>query len=365
MAFERIDTHLLTGAVLAIGWVGTVSAQESTPVEFYGQLNPTFLSFDDGVSSTDILTDNDHSNTRFGFWSRDMFNVEGLEFNFETAIGLPSSSATSQTNTPDWDWDATKLRKVDVSYAGDWGKVYFGQGSMATDGTGQVDFSGTDLVAYAGLADSAGSFLFRNSAGALTTRSVGQVFRDLDGGRRARLRYDTPSFSGFQVSGAVGREILAAGNDDTFYDLSASYTGGNDNVQFKAAIGSAWTDLDGGGTSQQTVGSMAVMHKPTGLNGTLAAGSVDGGGDYLYLKAGVLRDWFDVGSTAVALDFYQSDGLVAGEDGEAIGFGLVQRFDNQRIEAYFGYRNYELTDTTGATNYRDASHYMLGARFKF
>ncbi|MEP2530684.1 porin [Shimia sp.] len=367
MILKRFIEHTTfgaTSAVLAMAPAFMASAQETVPVDFYGHINPTFLSFDDGVSSNDYLTDNDHSNTRVGFWVRDMFNTEGLSFNFETALGLPSSSATSQISTPDWEWDATKLRKVDISYAGDWGKIYVGQGSMSTDGIGQKDFSGTDLVAYAGIADSAGSFLFRNAAGALTTREVGDVFTDLDGGRRGRLRYDTPSFSGFTLSASVGEEILKSGDDNTYYDLSASYKGGNDDVAFEAGLGSAWADTSTG-TRQQTVGSVAVLHKPSGVNGTLAGGSVDGGGDYFYAKAGIIRKWFGVGTTAVAVDYFQSNGFIAGEEGDAVGFGVVQKFDDQNIEAYFGYRDYDLTDTTGAVSYRGANHYMLGARFKF
>lgn len=34
----------------------------------YGQLNPAYQSFDDGVSSTDTLVDNGHSNSRVGLW---------------------------------------------------------------------------------------------------------------------------------------------------------------------------------------------------------------------------------------------------------------------------------------------------------
>lgn len=342
----------------------TAAAQEGAAVDFYGQINPTFLSFDDGVSSTDILTDNDHSNTRIGMWARGILGVEGLDFNFETALGLPSSSATSQTNTPDWIWDETKLRKVDLSYAGSWGKVYVGQGSMATDGVAQQDMSGTTLVNYSAIPDSAGSFMFRNAAGVLTTRQVKDNFRDLDGARRARLRYDTPEFSGFKLSAAIGEEVLATGNNNTYYDVAATYAGGNDALAFSAAIGTGWTDTTTG-TNRQTSGSVAVLHKDSGLNGAFSAGAVDGGGDYLYAKVGIVRNWLSVGSTAVAVDYYESSEFVVNERGDAVGFGIVQKFDKQKIEAYFGYRTYSLTDTTGAVSYRDAEHYMLGARFKF
>ena len=37
---------------------------------FYGQLSPSYLSFDDGEKTTDKIVDNGNSNSRVGFWLR-------------------------------------------------------------------------------------------------------------------------------------------------------------------------------------------------------------------------------------------------------------------------------------------------------
>lgn len=343
---------------------GSVSAQENDRFEFYGQVNPGYYIFDDGVSNTNYLANNDRSNTRIGFWSRDLLNTKGLNFNFETALGVPSSSNVSQVSEPQWEWNRTKIRKFDLTYETSWGKFYVGQGSMSTDGTAEADFSGTGLVATSAISDDAGSFLFRDTGGALTTRTISDVFQNLDGSRRGQLRFDTASLSGFTFSGSVGREILKAGNDNSYYDAAVFYEGNNSDITIEAKLGSAWVDTSAG-SIQQTIGSLAILHNATGLNGALSGGLQNSGGQYIYAKVGVIKNWLGVGATAVSFDYYKSDGIALDLIAELVGFGFVQNFADRNFEAYFGLRYYDLSDKTGVVSYLDANHYALGARYKF
>jgi hypothetical protein len=74
---------------------------------FYGQLDPAYLSFDDGVSNTSELVDNSGSNSRVGFWLRQSYGENEFTFNFETALGFRPSIGLSQTNIPKGvDWQA-------------------------------------------------------------------------------------------------------------------------------------------------------------------------------------------------------------------------------------------------------------------
>ena len=334
-------------------------------VLLYGQFSPAFQWVDDGADSYSTLVDNAHSNTRVGMLLTQPMGQGTFTFTFETALGLRSSDGVSQSGKPDaFDWDRTKLRKIDAAYdTGEYGKFYLGQGSMATDGLAENDFSGTGMATYNGIGDSAGSFEFRTSGGALSGISISDVAPSLDGGRRGRIRYDTPSFSGFTVSVAAGEEILASGSDDNFYDIALRYAGEFGGGEVAGGLG--FSRKDSGGTdTDDTFGSVAVL-LDSGFNFAFAAGSRDSGGDYLYGKAGYQADWLAVGRTAVSIDIYDgSDFVTAGSDTQVLGVGASQMIDDQNLELYIGYRMYDFSDTSG-TSYQDIDSILAGARWKF
>ena len=69
---------------------------------------------------------------------------------------------------------------------------------MATDGIAEIDLSGTDVIGYSGVGDSASAQIIRYSDPTLffaDNPQIGQAFQNYDGGRLARVRYDTPSFT--------------------------------------------------------------------------------------------------------------------------------------------------------------------------
>ncbi len=334
-------------------------------VLLYGQFSPAFQWVDDGVDTSSELVDNAHSNTRVGMLLTQPMGQGTFTFNFETALGLRPSDGVSQTSTPDaFTWDRTKLRKIDFAYdTGEYGKFYAGQGSMATDGIADLDLSGTTMVNYNGISDTAGSFLFRDSSGTLTAVSIGDIAPSLDGGRKGRVRYDSPSFSGFTVSVSAGEEILASGSDDEFYDIALRYAGEFGAIRMESGLG--FSRKDSGSTeTDDTFGSVAVLHD-SGFNGALAAGSRDSSGDYVYAKVGYQADWFPVGRTAVSFDIYDgSDFVSSGSDSQVLGLGASQMFDAQNLELYIGYRTYEISDTS-ATSYQDIDSVLAGARWKF
>ena len=219
---------------------------------FYGQFSPAYLSFDDGESTTDEIVDNSNSNSRVGLWLRGVYGDNNLALNVETALGLRQSSALSATNTPKAiDWERTSIRKVDVSWeTAGFGTFYVGQGSMATDGVAENDLSGTSLVMYSSVPDTAGGFEFRDSSGAFSGITIGSRFSNLDGGRRGRVRYDTPEFSGFILSAAYGEEILDRDNDNKFADVALKYSADITDFKIQAAVGYSHTDR-GRGVKQQ------------------------------------------------------------------------------------------------------------------
>lgn len=333
---------------------------------FYGQFTPTYQSFDDGVNSSNELVDNVHSNSRVGFYLRQPIGQSKFQFQFETALGFKASSSVSQTSTPKtFKWDRTRLRHVDFSLAGNYGKISLGQGSMASDGIGTRDLSGTTLaLSQSSPVDGAGSYQLTTTGGALSGIKIKDAFANFDGGRKGRVRYDSPSFNGLVVSGSYGTEILKSNVDDEYYDLTLRYDRELGDYGVTGALGVAWTNKTVGTDTRDTVASLSIQHA-SGLNGTVTFGDRDTTGNYAYAKIGYKAKLLSVGSTAVALDYYSGNDLVSnGSDSESWGVGVVQKFDDYNVEAYASYRDFSFSDTSG-TAYNDANLVLVGARWKF
>lgn len=342
----------------------TYSNQTGGSVEFYGQFSPTYLHFDDGSDSYDELADNTNSNTRLGFnLDQELSNGLDLRFKVETSLAVPGTSALDQSGDQIWDWKRTDLRKFEIIVSGAFGAVSLGQGSMASDGVAGADLSRTSISGYVYRPDLVGSYALRNSDGDLTDVSWGDVFDDFDGGRRNRIRYDTPDYNGFSFALAYGEEILKKDDDAQYYDIGAFYERTSGNFEMAAGAGYAWRDGDGP-TEESYAASFSILHTPTGLNGTITGGSEDGGGSYGYLKLGWIADLVPAGYTAFSADYYSgSDFNSDGSDSDSWGLQAVQYFENIDLEVYVAYSEYSF-DEDGA-GYKDAASTLLGVRWKF
>jgi hypothetical protein len=353
------------GAALA----GTASAAEyentsGGKVTFYGQINPAIVSVDDGVNSETNLGDSSKSGSRLGFRIVQPMEAGTLKFNFETALGLGSTSAFGQGTSPDnIDWDRTDIRKIDVSFASNtFGTISLGQGSMATDGVAFNDGTGTGLVSDAAIGDFAGGFQFTTTGGALSGIEIGDAFGTFDGGRKGRVRYDSPSFNGFTISAAYGTEILKSGNDDDFYDIAVRHKGEFGDFEVNSALGMSWTE-SGGTTTDAVLASVGVSHA-SGFSAALASGDQDGGANYVYAKLGYSADLISAGTTYFSIDLFEGDDFnTAGSESSSWGVGVVQKLNKYNTELYAGYREYSYED--GANTYNDASSIVFGTRLKF
>jgi predicted porin len=338
-----------------------------TTVRLYGQINQGVLVHDDGGETNSYaLVDNSNSSSRLGLRTETPLDG-GVAFrtNLEAQYTPNPSSKVSQTNSfvGDWDLEWTNLRKAEMILASEaYGTVSLGQGSMATDGIAEIDFSGTSLIAYSQIPDLAGGQFFRFDGGALSGVTIGKVFSNFDGSRRLRARYDTPSFAGFTLSGAYGQEVLTSGDDKDYVDLALRWAESFDTVKVSAGVGYNWK----GGGSEAIAASASALHAPTGLNLTLAAGGDSQGGDgrYVYGKLGVIRDVFAFGSTAVSLDAnFGADIGLDGGDSASYALAAVQRIDDWSLEAYGIIRNHSFDDA--AASYDDGLSFMTGLRFSF
>lgn len=335
---------------------------------WYGQFNPSFQSFDDGVEEYNRASDNSSSNSRIGFWVEQAFGENTLKFRFETAFGFRASDGTNQTSKGDvTSWSRTNLRHVDLQFeTAKYGTFSAGQGSMATDGITGADYSGTGLGANASIADIGGGYFFRDSAGNLTGVTVADVSATYDGPRLGRLRYDSNNYGGFTFSASYGTNILSTNNDRETYDVAVRY--GNDDLgafALDAGLGVSWTEQTGTQDRRDISGSVALLHKDTGISLALAAGERDIAGSYTYAKIGYSADLIAAGKTSFSVDFYDgSDQVTAGDSSESWGIAAVQKIDRFKLETYIAYRDYSYSDTS-ATSYQDANVILAGARWKF
>lgn len=342
------------------------SGRAETGFETYGSLNQAFVSVDDGTETTHFYADNGHAPSRVGLWYRG--NLEGggqARFNFETALGFSTSDQASVAENNDLriNLGRTSLRKLE----GIWvtpasGTISFGQGSTATDGITESDFSGTDVIAYVGVADLAGGFRFRESGQAPSDISIGDVFNSLDGARRFRLRYDTPSFGGFVFSFSGGKELLNQDDDNAYYGIAARYSEDNGDFTVGGGLGYDWVS---GGTETLS-GSVAGLHKPTGVSLALASGTQTAGADgaYIYVKLGYQKDWVRWGRSFLSIDYNDGgDFVVGGSDSASVGLAVVQMIDAINLELFAVYRTHKL-DTPG-TNFQDIDAFAVGARWQF
>jgi hypothetical protein len=336
-------------------------------IELYGQINKGLLIFDDGDSTLGYFpVDNANSSSRIGIRLLGTTS-QGWSFggNLEWEWNPYSTTNVNQLNRDDFDWETDLLRKAEVYLTSEnLGKFWFGQGSMASDGTAEVDLSGTSVVGYSLVADMAGGPFFRMDDGLLSTVHVKDAFTNYDGlSRKFRARYDTPSFAGFSLAASVGTQIVPTETDVTVWDVAARYDNTFDEFRVSAAI--AYSEP---GEDQELYdGSISVLHDPTGISLTVAAAYSDKeavDGRYGYVKLGYQADFFEVGKTALSVDAYYGEDIVAvGTDSTSFGAQFVQNFDYLQTEVYLGVRSYSYDETV--ESFDDSFAVLTGARVKF
>jgi hypothetical protein len=341
---------------------------DGTVFRVSGQINVGVLHYDDGQEDFTNFVSNDNSSSRIRF---QMLSPPDDAWRFEATLeaeyqALASNVISQLDEEPNWDFPATNIRKAEIVFINEsFGRLWLGQGSMASDGTAEVDNSGTDVVAYSSLSDTAGGYFFRNSGDGLSDVTVGSAFSNFDGlGRKLRVRYDTPTFHGFGLRTSYGEDAFAD-KDFPLYDIAAVYAGDFDEIDLDAALGYAWNEE----TDIETLsGSISGLHKPTGISLTLAAAREfnDGGieGRYGYVKLGYQREFFDIGKTFFSVDYYFGNDIAAdGSESNSIGLAAVQNIDDYNLRLWALWRNYAYDD--GASEYDDGQAIFGGALFKF
>lgn len=340
------------------------SGNEKVTLTLKGQVNRAFMVVDDGKQSEGFHVDNDFSSTRFSLLAEAKPNKDlkiggliemELQSNASNKVTMDQSSTGSTSLTE---------RIIDVYFdSSKYGRLTMGQGKMASDGTSQLDLSGTGVIALSKIHGLAGDIRFRQKDATGTQGpSVDTVYNNMDGlGREDRIRYDTPKFNGFQASISHG--------DGGEADFALRHTATIDGIKTKAAL--AYANSSSVDDHKQINGSVSVLF-PVGLNFTFASGTqapdmqLAGESDPMFWwgKIGWQTRLVSWGKTAFSIDYGQADDLGAqGDEFQSVGGAIVQRLDDYGTEIFLSGRNYSL-DQPGMT-YHDIFAVVSGARIKF
>jgi len=322
-------------------------AAQAVEVSISGQVNRLLMNVDNGVESGLVHADNSVSGTRWRFDGRgDVGNAMTAGLLYETQLqSNPSNEITVDSLDSDGiggnvgSGDYFSMRQANVWLKGNFGRVQIGQGSGASDGSAELDLSGTNVIQYSAAGgDLLGSMEF-GSSGVV----VGDVRSNFDGlGRSDNLRYDA-AFDKFRVA-------FSAGNGDKI-EAGALYEIDN----FKIGVG-LWDEKDSGAGNAGSAISASWM-SASGFNVTASMGRDDRAGDpqNAYLKLGYKR-----GDHAFGIDWGETTDLGPGDASSfsVAWVGLMM----QGVELYATYRVESLDKVANA---EDISALAGGARIKF
>ena len=340
------------------------SRDDKVAVTLYGHINRAILASNDGDETNYYNVDNGNSQSRMGLSARATIN-ENLDIGSNIELGL-KSNLSNEVDQTDKNTDFDINDRIIEVFLNDerFGRLFVGQGHTASDGTSEVDLSGTAVIGYSDIPGIAGGqFFYDKQAGSLSTTRIKNVFNNMDGlGRQDRIRYDTPNFLGFQASGSF--------TGDEGGDIALRYSAKFGETQVAAA--GAWASPDDQipTVDNQYNGSASVLFG-MGLNFTIAGGYRDlkgtRSGDeayFLYGKVGYRKPFFSFGDTAFSVDFDRSEDIDQNDDeADTFGFQLVQDLDPWGSEWYLGYRYHTLDRRN--ENFDDINSFMSGLRVKF
>lgn len=368
-------------------------------VKLTGQVIRQMLFWDDGQEDDVYFTDGGFTHSRFSLEGTATISPgrkAGFILQHDYIVSNDPSQVTNCTSAVGTQCmaDANENSVNGERFADLWvsddklGKVSLGQGNMASNGTAEVDLSGTGFLGGSDMEANVSNMKLRTTAAGYG-RSLGTVINNLDGlSRKDRIRYDTPSLGGFILSTSVAA--------DDQVDFAIRFAKEWNSVRCAAAFGAAHdtaeknvVDANGNRADNDlwiysTSGS--CLHTPSGLNLTVAYGETDEGGftktsagatlinpgdrEYFYIKGGISRRWNSHGKTSISVAYGNYENMDnirntnTSDEIDAIEVAIVQAIDSAAMELFAAYYNYDFDDNT-ATNYEEFDAVIAGARIKF
>ncbi len=292
--------------------------------------------------------------------------IEGeLESNSTDSVLIAQDRATN-TNA------GFRERKYEViGESKTFGKISMGQGSTASDGTAEEILSGTQVVAGSGIDAMGNQILFlREDTKASSGRRVTNLFSNFDGlSRDDRIRYDSPSFAGFTLSGSH--------IDGDRWDAALRYANKFSFGELRAAA--SYFDAQSTGTPGSVSGfdglAFSVAYEaPFGTNfqATYSENDFEQVGrhtaNFWYVMLGHdFKSLVEFGETSFAVEYAQTqDQAINGSSGDYIAFIATQQIKKAATEIYFKLGQYD-AELPGnpSVDLEEILIGGLGARVKF
>lgn len=353
-----------------------------------GWMNQNLLIWDDGDESDAYVTSNGNDLGAINFAGEAKIRP-GWKAGYEIELEIIAAGSDSVSQSSDDGETALELAQAAMFIESErYGTLTWGFADQASDGAPEMDLSGAENVAYSAVADVAGGFQLRFSNGALSGNdiTIGALFDNFNGDTFNVIRYETPELAGFVLSASWG--------EDDVWDVALAYEKELGEFEVAAAIAYRQNqDNDGNDPLDQDTlnGSISVIHNPTGLNLTFAAGQRDFNDEdrdeatFYYIKGGINKQWSPLGNTSIYGEYGQFDDVlvgdvtgvtgvdaVSGSEAKVYGFGIVQHIDAAAMQLYAGFRHYEvdLDFTNGGVavagpGVEDFSTVMVGGRIDF
>jgi hypothetical protein len=361
--FSQLGLFALT---IAVTILLILPAAQAVDFKISGQINRAALWADNGNDDDVKFVDNDNSSTRFRFTGGNDFDDNwrvGITWEVEMQSN-PSNSTDidigENGDSSDVDFNERKIEFY-VQHKS-FGKLYMGQGDTASNGTSEVDLSGTSVIGYSSIEDMAGGINFRDDDDNIIT-SVGSAYSNFDGfSRRDRVRYDTPKFGPVYFSGSY--------MNGQSWDLAGRFAYKWEDVGKLAAAGH-YTAADTNRDPFDQWSASASWLFDFGLNFTASYGArndQEGRDEDPYNYYGKVGWKFD--KWAFSVDYLYSE-HVGADDDEAQSIG-VQAVWNiwESVQFYGGYRYHDLDRDAdqrdpGVSNAEEIHAVMIGGRVKF
>ena len=354
------------------------SGSDKMKLTLSGQIHRNTVIVDDGFDTEVKHVDNQLTGSRFRIGGAGKVNSDiSVGTMIEMGIIPNSSGATTQdaTNSNSGAAGTHEARIVEITFNHTkFGRVYMGKGAAASDGSGEVTkgiqgnvtLQTGDMTHVPG-----GGFLFKNDgvdtgAAGRGTITMGAALADYDGnGRNNRMRYDTPTFMGFQARTSHADQ----GDWDAALFHDATYFG------FDVGAGIAYSEAPNNTDRDSLInGSVSVM-SPWGISIGGAAGRAEiEGADRTtgYWGATIAYDtqFNELGKSSIGYTYTSHRGD-AGTDTDATGHqvSIMQQIDAAAMDLYLSYARASLdVDDAGAGTggeYKDIDAFMMGSRVRF
>ncbi len=352
------------------------AAETTKTFKVSGWVNRVMTVTDDGDQSYVGFADSKLAGSRFRMIGESKGG--GLTVGARIELGLKRNQDYGQSNNSSNTTANGLLHRNAFVYfkSKKYGTLALGLQSTATDGTAEIDLSGTKVASYNTNVFPNNSYYFLQTgqtggtAGTQTTASganpkVGSVFSGFDGNsRQDAIRYTTPSFKGFKldVSTSQGGDAEAA----------LKYSGKLYNTKVAAAIGLTNGEGTSTGGGNSYVGTVSALHS-SGLNATFSYGEKEKGGSNgtikknasnVFGKIGYQLKVFGAGKTSLSVSYQRTNSNnKSGDQAKKWGVEAVQKLDGYSTELIAAYTKMELNRT--GTAYQDMDAGWVGARVKF